>query len=321
MLISVIVPFFNARQYVQGFVRDMAAQTYQNYELILIDDGSTDGSQKHLLKLLQRKEIPTKMLQQSQNQGVSAARNLGLEHAQGDYVIFSDIDDHLRSNYLARLSETAMKTQQDLVGCCALKVNQKGQSEKIGQAAEYATQKALLTAFLDDQLPINLWTKLIKRKVAKQVRFLEDIKINEDKLYLYQICRLITKATFIDDILYEYHSNQGFNSRNPNENFNPIVFDIGRVSRLIYSDSPHYAQELANKHFYRSQMILLRSLIRAKDGPTNFSTQLHELHQELTQSTYRKLELARIERIEGWLFNHLWSLYQIIIRSGVRAYG
>lgn len=104
-LISLIIPIFNAEKTLQRCLDSVRQQTYSNLEVILIDDGSTDGSRNICMSYTKR-DSRLRYLYQP-NAGVSAARNLGLDAATGTYVAFLDSDDWLSPDYLARL-HTAM---------------------------------------------------------------------------------------------------------------------------------------------------------------------------------------------------------------------
>ena len=101
--ISVIIPVYNAEHTLQQMVDSLNKQTFQNFEVILVDDGSTDGSLELCRALAEQSERYTVYTQE--NQGAYAARNTGLSHVTGEYVTFVDADDGLDARYLERLLE------------------------------------------------------------------------------------------------------------------------------------------------------------------------------------------------------------------------
>ena len=111
--ISVIIPFFNAVKYINQCLESLALQDFKfPYEIIMIDDCSTDES----LKLIKNhKNFNLKIFQLSNNSGPSAARNIGLSKANGNYIFFLDIDDIIEKNTLSKLYETALEKDYDLV--------------------------------------------------------------------------------------------------------------------------------------------------------------------------------------------------------------
>ena len=113
IMISVIVPVFNAEKYIENCILSILNQTYPHFELILIDDGSTDRSMS-ICQQFENKDQRIKVLHQS-NQGVSSARNLGLLSARGDYITFVDADDTLEKEALETALDFLVEKNADLV--------------------------------------------------------------------------------------------------------------------------------------------------------------------------------------------------------------
>ena len=100
--VSVIVPVYNASEYIGNTLNSIINQNFDGYEIIVIDDGSTDGSLEIINTTLENIEIPHKIIHQ-ENAGVSVARNVGIEACKGDYLVFIDADDHVTPNHLSTL--------------------------------------------------------------------------------------------------------------------------------------------------------------------------------------------------------------------------
>ena len=113
-MISIIVPVYNGEKYIDDCVKSILVQTYQDWELILIDNASTDNSLQ-LCKKMASQDDRIEVLQQHRNMGVSVARNLGIEKARGDYVTFVDVDDWIEKEYLENLLDTLEKEKADVV--------------------------------------------------------------------------------------------------------------------------------------------------------------------------------------------------------------
>ena len=114
-LISVIVPVYNAEDFLDYCISSIVKQTYTNFELILIDDGSTDSSGA-ICDEWYKKDPRIKVMHQS-NLGVAVTRNNGLEMARGDYICFIDNDDFVTENYLETFAIAMKKTDSDIVMC------------------------------------------------------------------------------------------------------------------------------------------------------------------------------------------------------------
>ena len=100
--VSVIVPVFNASKYIGKTLDSIINQDFDSYEIIVVDDGSTDNSLEIINDTLEKTEIPHKVIHQ-ENAGVSVARNVGIDASTGDYLVFIDADDHVTSNHLSTL--------------------------------------------------------------------------------------------------------------------------------------------------------------------------------------------------------------------------
>ena len=121
--ISIIIPVYNVEQYIKNCLESVINQTYDNWEIILIDDGSTDNSKAIY------ENIAIKKFKQT-NKGVSAARNLGIEKAQGDYIVFLDADDWIEKNFLERMLEVIENEDADIVQCNFYYANNRSNIER-----------------------------------------------------------------------------------------------------------------------------------------------------------------------------------------------
>lgn len=113
--VSIIIPFYNTQKYLKRCLNSIVTQTFRDYEIILIDDGSTDHSYE-IAEKYKHKFNNFKLYKQN-NKGVAYARNVGLIMAQGEYIAFVDSDDFIDNNYLNRMVYEALRTNADIV-CC-----------------------------------------------------------------------------------------------------------------------------------------------------------------------------------------------------------
>lgn len=111
--VSIIIPVYNVEKYLEECLLSAINQDYENIEIIVVDDGSTDGSAKVIEKF--KSEYPTIIDIRTENQGLSAARNQGLDMATGDYILFLDSDDWFESSTVSLCVETIMKSNLDIV--------------------------------------------------------------------------------------------------------------------------------------------------------------------------------------------------------------
>ncbi len=208
-LISIIVPVYNAEEFLNACISSIINQTYKNFELILIDDGSSDKSGDicdHWYKEDKRVKVVHQM-----NQGVAAARNKGLDLAKGEYVCFVDNDDFIKEDHLETFIKTMESTDSDIVICDIV-------SSKLGDAYIDLSKEIQMNADECMQWLINpiskeyvvmvvLWNKLYKRELFSEHRFEKGIH-HEDEFMINRMLKTIKKATFIPCQNYVYRNNE-----------------------------------------------------------------------------------------------------------------
>lgn len=176
-LISVIVPAYNVSQFIEANLTSILKQDYQNFELILIDDGSTDGTDK-ILDLFAQRDSRIHVLKQ-RNHGVSHARNTGLKIAKGSYITFIDADDEIEPNYLSYLYRLSQKYDASLVMTNNTYLKKGEQQDKPSEMVICSEKAAFEMLYY--RLPIGVYTKLYRRDLVESVQpFSEDLLIGED---------------------------------------------------------------------------------------------------------------------------------------------
>lgn len=181
--ITIIVPFYNAADYLEECLKSLKNQTYKNLEIVLINDGSTDGS-KSIAEKFAKSDSRIKLYNRK-NAGVSAARNFGLEKATGDFVSFVDADDFLELNFCSALLDFALKSNSPYIAS--------GYHRLIGASIENINANDSLETLTPSEFAEKIWNvqtgygfchmKLIDQKILKNVRFDESLKVAEDALF------------------------------------------------------------------------------------------------------------------------------------------
>lgn len=199
--ISVIVPVYNAGAFIGTCIASVLRQTYVNYELILMDDGSTDNSSE-LLNAFAMADTRIRVIRQ-ENQGVSAARNRGLDEASGAYVAFIDADDEIEKDYLERLYGDMTAHMADIVCCDFVELRD-------GRPVHLNVPKVLQSRLITDCVELFrncvenreaygtcVWGKLIRTELARRCRF-QPMKIGEDQVYMFDLF-LQEPSVYLDD--------------------------------------------------------------------------------------------------------------------------
>lgn len=209
-LISIIVPVYNVEQYIGRCLRSLIKQSYENIEIILIDDGSEDGS-ADICEAYARAESRIRVIRQV-HKGVSAARNAGLSAANGSYIIFVDSDDWVLQHYVETLYRLMVihKAQLAMVG----KYCKRGPTTNnvfINSPKLYTktmTAEQTLDNILDEKMYLGyVWNKMFHKAIIddNNLRFSEEISIWEDLLFCCQYILKISKAVYSNDKLYVYN--------------------------------------------------------------------------------------------------------------------
>lgn len=203
MLISIIIPIYNAAQYLEKCIKSILNQVNANFELILINDGSTDNS----LSICEKYAKIDKRIQifNQINQGVSSARNLGIQHSKGEWITFIDADDYIEQNYI--LSEIPQSSTL---------IIQNWKELQTGNVKEYLFQqhinKDLIRNFLNNNIHKDIircpWGKFYNREIIKKhkILFNEKFKIGEDTLFVLNYLYYCDTIDIIATSFYIYRT-------------------------------------------------------------------------------------------------------------------
>lgn len=245
-LISIIVPIYNVERYIKQCINSIVRQSYKNIEVILIDDGSKDNSgiicDYYSTKYKQVKVI------HKENEGVSVARNIGIELSIGKYITFIDADDFVEPTYVESLYKQCVDKNADLSICGAIDIDDK--NKIIKTSIEYSklvdVQEAIKELLNEKYYSSVVWAKMYRRDLFKNIKFNKDIKIAEDLDVLYRVidrCNLINIDT--SKKLYYYRNRENSaTTANYNNDWNneiKICEDIISFIKNKYPDILYFA--------------------------------------------------------------------------------
>ena len=201
--ISIIVPVYKAEKYLNRCVDSILAQTFTDFELLLIDDGSPDKSGE-ICDEYASKDSRVRVIHK-ENGGVSSARQRGLDESIGEYTIHADPDDWVEPELLAEMYQKAKDENADMVICDFIYEYRTG-SIIYKQHIDNCDAKSILKQMFSQQLPSMCWNKLVRRKcyIDYDIQFPHNITLWED---LYVVCSLLThpiKCAYLPKALYHY---------------------------------------------------------------------------------------------------------------------
>lgn len=205
-LISIIVPAYNVDAYLARCLDSILAQSYKNFEVILVDDGSSDKTPL-ICDEYSKKDNRIVVIHQK-NAGVSAARNAALDIAKGDYIGCVDADDYIEP----LMYEVMLKACEDNgaeLACCAYEQLGAGSENRefTNEIVELNQEKAIMSYVSEDEtyrITPSVWSKLFKKELAVGVRFPEDKNVAEDIYFSGCLLTKVKKCIYIDRPLYHY---------------------------------------------------------------------------------------------------------------------
>ena len=202
-MISVIVPVYNVEAWIGRCLDSILAQTYENIEVILINDASSDESGRICDHYAARDGRIT-VLHFSENRGPSAARNEGIRRACGAFVSFIDSDDYVEPCLLEKLYDNLLENGADVSACGADGIKLKG-----GPPGTFSRSEAVCC--LAHGVPFNHvpWGKLYTMELVKKHPFDERYFYSEDLLFLYEILKSSNRVSYLPDQLYHYVNREG----------------------------------------------------------------------------------------------------------------
>ncbi|MDU1262438.1 MAG: glycosyltransferase, partial [Veillonella sp.] len=231
-LISVIVPVYNVESYVAECIESIQNQTYMNLEIILVNDGSTDASGDicdQYAAYDERIQVIHK-----ENAGVSAARNTGIESANGDYIGFVDSDDYIAPTMYEDMLKLMAEHDLDIIECTAFRNNGDTNIEGCndGSLEIFNRDEALKMAMYD--CFVAVWSQLYKRRVISDVRFPVGRKF-EDSAVSYLFIANTKRVGHINRCLYYYRLNPNSTTQTSFDPKSRWDFVLGYEERLQYA--------------------------------------------------------------------------------------
>lgn len=323
-LISIIVPVYNVEKYVRRCIDSILTQSYKNFELILIDDGSTDMSGKICDTYLQQDER-IKVIHQK-NGGLSAARNAGIEVATGDYVTFIDSDDYIAQEYLLVLLNGIKKFKADISMCLGMKFFD-GETVKCEEWNDNISEvfnscDALENVLYHKKLNLYAWGKLYKSSLFEGIRFPEN-KLFEDVYTTYKLMDKADCILFNPTRLYYYYQRTGsivnseFNSKKIQQ-----IMAAEEILEFIDEKYPDIHDAAVSKCFIAATDIYRRIPKQNKYmKEREYAERVIRDYRKIVVKDVKNKKLTRcialIAIIDIRLLNYSGRVYQWLIQRGI----
>ncbi|MEQ2878455.1 glycosyltransferase [Enterococcus asini] len=288
-MISIIIPVFNVDLYLFACLESVIRQSVTNFEVILVDDGSTDNSAEICRDFCNKDKRFNYYYQQ--NSGVSAARNFGIKVSKGKWLAFIDPDDFVSDDYLKNLLPLDSSDESELIGGgFILKVGSVEKEYRIKKTGIIDSQRAISVLIKDPNFYSYVWNKLFLRDIIKKnnISFDDKIYYGEDLLFIYNYLKNINRVKLVSMSGYFYCRNEnsvgGALTREKLERKSTYIDALSIIEKVIEED------EYGTKKFLINKISLVGSLHRAN----------------LIQYKFKKEKIQEIsEKINPYLKNTL----------------
>lgn len=259
-LISIVIPVYNVGSYLSPCLNSILGQTYKNIEIILVNDGSTDGSQD-LCRTYARKDQRIILIEQS-NQGLSAARNAGLRIARGAYITFLDSDDYLLGNALEVMCRYIEKYQADLCICGFIMKNSVRQVNvnSFSEPTVFEKRELVYQYISTNTISSTVCAKMYCAELLKDVVFPVG-KINEDAFVLPGVLNRANRAICIPESLYVQNLREGSIMRG---SFSKKHLDFiecqENIMQFVSTHYPEWSDRVAYSKYYAIAGVMAKIL-------------------------------------------------------------
>lgn len=223
--VSVIMPVYNAENTIERAILSVINQTYNNIELILINDGSIDGTESIIKRYIERENKVDIRYYFQENSGPSIAKNLGIDMAKGEYILFVDSDDTISENYIESL--VINQKEGTLIGASykIIEGTGKNNNDIIITNKIYDIRNEILNDLVIGNLNGFVVLYLFNKEQMKDIYFEKDIRYMEDTLFLikYIINNNINNIIYLKDVHYNYYQTDGSITNNTNKIIKNII--------------------------------------------------------------------------------------------------
>lgn len=311
--ISVIIPIYNAGKYVEKCLESITHQTYQDIEIIIVNDGSTDNS-REICERYARKDNRITLIN-TENRGAGSARNTGIEKAKGKYISFIDSDDYICNDYYERLYSMIQKSGADIAVGRYQRISEHETMHFVntGEVQEYTSIQELLILYGEDEDKyVN--AVLVTNKLFNRELFGDDIRyplhrIIDDEFIIYKLIDRSKKIVCTDDVMYAYVQSDSSVMR---ANFKEKrVYDtIDAYDEVYEFFKDKNQEELIEK-------ILIRYLgycveLAQKTSKSDYIEDKTKIYQYLNDKFTEKSQVA-INKIDSMIYENLYQEFHKVI--------
>lgn len=315
--ISVIVPIYRVEKYLPACIDSILNQTFTDFELILVDDGSPDRCPE-ICDEVARRDARVRVIHQA-NAGLSAARNAGIEVAHGAWLSFVDSDDYIAPQFYEKLYQTAQRTDADCVMCSVQNVDESGKpidSALMRVADEVKTGREVLRKIgRDDVTPyLTAWNKLYRRKLFNTLRYPAG-RQNEDVFVFAELFCQVQRAVCVAEPLYFYRKRIGsiMNSVVTLRNLDEMWAYVNCFEHLQQDDEESILKETEKRVFAKLTGVYYR--VTEEDRHSNKMKQAKKAQWNIAMRLMKQGQLDLRSLARTLLFQALPGVYGLRMKG------
>ncbi len=253
--LSIIVPVYNMEKYIERCLNSLINQSLVDFEVIIVNDGSTDKSKEIIMKYIEKYPYKFKYYEK-ENGGLSSSRNYGFKFASGKYIAFLDSDDYVEKNMYEEMINLALKEDLDLVECDYIWEYPDGK-KRYDKRRKYTCIEDMIK-----RPRVVAWNRLIKRKIIEKnnIRF-PNGKIYEDLEFYFKLLPHLNRISYIPKYFVHYTQREDSISNNQNKKVSDI-FDILNNIDEYYKENGIYDKYKKHLKYMRIRILLGSSMKR-----------------------------------------------------------
>ena len=318
-LITIIIPVYNAEEYIKRCLNSILNQTFNDFEVICINDGSSDNSGKIIKDYAQRDGRIVYIEQE--NKGVSTARQVGLNLARGLYIIHADPDDWVELNWLDKLYYKAISNDYDMVLCDFTRIY-KDFKEVVKQCPRSLSQNDFIEDLIVGKIWGSCWNKLVKKSFIDKynIKFVLSMNLWEDLYFISSLFSHPINFAYVGDALYNYDFFSNENSIVRNRKVTHVQSGMTYIDTFekIYSSSQY------DYGWYRRKLMVKRWIFHMETNTYDVKNIYPEINKQLiselkktpfgTEGCCLSLSLKGFPRIGKYLLKIMNTFNRILTR-------
>ncbi|MCC4831105.1 glycosyltransferase family 2 protein [Shewanella sp. 10N.7] len=304
VLVSIIVPAFNVEKFISKCIESLLCQDYNNIEVIVVNDGSTDKTPDLLSKLCKANSIVRVI--HTENQGVSSARNIGIKESKGVYLVFVDGDDYLETDFVSYMLNLVESTGCDFCLSTECYTN-KYEKQSVSSSIKTLNSDDSTALLLSPDVVVGCWNKIFKRSflVSNGISFSTSLFYGEGLTFITQVSQLSISVGVGNRKVYNYRRN---NEESATTEFNIEKVYNGEIALLAIKDSIKNESKKIDLMFnYHLSLYRLGALVRIK------SSQKGDIYSE---DYKRWLDYIRKSTISNLFYWEVSAYRKLLMTSG-----